>query len=167
MVSKCILIPNPNCYFNFWHQFSNSNSFAIFLLSHANRNEYTALGIKYKPLSLAHGFPDFLGPKYITDALINAASNPDYLLNQYTRGFVRIYLFWSLHHAITNWWIHFFLNQKYKFFKGHPRLVHALSALYSKLINRKIDPFNEILVTSGITVNNNTSNKFDHFQLNI
>lgn len=34
-------------------------------------------------------------------------------------------------------------------FKGHPRLVHALSALYSKLINRKIDPMNEILVTSG------------------
>lgn len=33
--------------------------------------------------------------------------------------------------------------------KGHPRLVHALSALYSKLVDRKIDPFNEILVTSG------------------
>lgn len=36
-----------------------------------------------------------------------------------------------------------------KFFKGHPRLVQALSALYSKLIGRKIDPFNEVLVTSG------------------
>lgn len=27
--------------------------------------------------------------------------------------------------------------------------MHALSALYSKLVDRKIDPLNEILVTSG------------------
>lgn len=33
--------------------------------------------------------------------------------------------------------------------KGHPRLVQALSSLYSKLIDRKINPFTEILVTAG------------------
>lgn len=33
--------------------------------------------------------------------------------------------------------------------KGHPRLVHALSTLYSKLVNRKVDAFTEILVTCG------------------
>lgn len=34
-------------------------------------------------------------------------------------------------------------------FQGHVRLVQALSTLYSKLAERKIDPFTEILVTSG------------------
>lgn len=34
-------------------------------------------------------------------------------------------------------------------FQGHVRLVQALSTLYSKLVERKIDPFTEILVTSG------------------
>lgn len=33
--------------------------------------------------------------------------------------------------------------------QGHPRLVTALSNLYSQLIGRKIDPQTEILVTSG------------------
>lgn len=33
--------------------------------------------------------------------------------------------------------------------KGHPRLVQALSTLYSHLVDRKIDPFSEVLVTSG------------------
>lgn len=79
-------------YFNFWHQFL-MNFIWNFLIIFLYPCEYTALGIKYKPLSLAHGFPDFLGPKYITDALINAASNPDYLLNQYTRGFVSLFYY--------------------------------------------------------------------------
>lgn len=34
-------------------------------------------------------------------------------------------------------------------FQGHPRLVEAISTLYSKLVDRKIDPYTEILVTSG------------------
>lgn len=33
--------------------------------------------------------------------------------------------------------------------QGHLRLVQALSALYSKVNNRKIDPLTEILVTCG------------------
>lgn len=34
-------------------------------------------------------------------------------------------------------------------FQGHPRLVNALSKLYSKLLNRNLDPNNEIIVTAG------------------
>lgn len=33
--------------------------------------------------------------------------------------------------------------------QGHMRLVEALATLYSKLINRKIDPSNEVLITTG------------------
>lgn len=35
------------------------------------------------------------------------------------------------------------------FLKGHPRLVNALSKLYSKLIGREINPQTEILVGAG------------------
>jgi len=35
------------------------------------------------------------------------------------------------------------------FFQGHPRLVNALSKLYSKLIGREINPQTEILVGAG------------------
>lgn len=34
-------------------------------------------------------------------------------------------------------------------FQGHPRLVNALSTLYSKLIGRRIDALTEILITIG------------------
>ncbi len=33
--------------------------------------------------------------------------------------------------------------------QGHPRLVKAISELYSKLINRPINPLTEVLVTCG------------------
>lgn len=33
--------------------------------------------------------------------------------------------------------------------QGHPRLVNAIAALYSKLIGREINPFKEVLITSG------------------
>lgn len=35
------------------------------------------------------------------------------------------------------------------FFKGHPRLIQALSKLYSQHIDRPINPTSEILVTGG------------------
>lgn len=34
-------------------------------------------------------------------------------------------------------------------FQGHPRLVTALSSLYSQLVNRTINPLTEVLVTTG------------------
>jgi len=35
------------------------------------------------------------------------------------------------------------------YFQGHPRLVNALSVLYSRLIQRDIHPMDEILITVG------------------
>lgn len=82
-------------------------------------NEYSALAAKYNPLNLGQGFPDFPPPSYVIKALVDATTNPNVLLNQYTRGF------------------------------GHPRLVQALAKLYSKVTNRDINPLSEILVTCG------------------
>ncbi|XP_055592915.1 kynurenine aminotransferase [Uranotaenia lowii] len=81
--------------------------------------EYIQLALQYKPLNLGQGFPDYHAPKYATDALAAAANSSDPLANQYTRGF------------------------------GHPRLVQALSTLYSQLVDRIINPMTEILVTVG------------------
>lgn len=81
--------------------------------------EYIQLAAKYKPLNLGQGFPDYHAPKYATDALAAAANSSDPLANQYTRGF------------------------------GHPRLVQALSNLYSQFVNRTINPQSEVLVTVG------------------
>lgn len=83
-----------------------------------SRVEYIALALKYKPLNLGQGFPDYAPPNYVTKALTDVASG-NHLLNQYTRGF------------------------------GHPRLVQALSKLYSQLVGREIDAMKEILVTVG------------------
>lgn len=81
--------------------------------------EFIQLALDYKPVNLGQGFPDFAAPEHVTKALSDAASSPNVLLNQYTRGF------------------------------GHPRLVNALSQLYSKLVGRSINPQKEILVTCG------------------
>uniref|UniRef100_A0A182JIJ1 Aminotransferase class I/classII large domain-containing protein n=1 Tax=Anopheles atroparvus TaxID=41427 RepID=A0A182JIJ1_ANOAO len=81
--------------------------------------EYIQLALQYKPLNLGQGFPDYHAPKYALDALAAAANSPDPLANQYTRGF------------------------------GHPRLVQALSRMYSGLVGRTINPLSEILVTVG------------------
>jgi kynurenine--oxoglutarate transaminase/cysteine-S-conjugate beta-lyase/glutamine--phenylpyruvate transaminase len=75
--------------------------------------EYVNLALKYKPLNLGQGFPDYPPPSYVTQALSDVA-NGDHLFNQYTRGF------------------------------GHPRLVNALSKVYSQYTNRNIDPINEV-----------------------
>ncbi|KAF7286255.1 hypothetical protein GWI33_006550 [Rhynchophorus ferrugineus] len=47
--------------------------------------EYIQLALDYKPLNLGQGFPDYPPPKYVTDALINVAS--DTTQHQYTRDF--------------------------------------------------------------------------------
>lgn len=81
--------------------------------------EYIALAAEYKPLNLGQGFTDYAVPAFIRDALAAAASSPNVLMNQYTRGF------------------------------GHPRLVQALAALYGKVVGRTIDAMSEVLVTVG------------------
>lgn len=82
-------------------------------------NEYIKLAQEYKPLNLGQGFPDYHAPEYVTKALASAASDTNPLMQQYTRGF------------------------------GHPRLVQAISKLYSKFVNREINPNTEVLVTVG------------------
>ncbi|CAG2066288.1 unnamed protein product, partial [Timema podura] len=83
------------------------------------RVEYIQLALEHSPLNLGQGFPDFAAPEYVTKGLAEVTTGDNVLLNQYTRGF------------------------------GHPRLVNALSRLYSKLIGRQIDPLSEVIVTSG------------------
>jgi len=77
------------------------------------------LAMKYKPLNLGQGFPDFAPPKHVTDALADVAKGDNILLQQYTRGY------------------------------GHPRLVNALSKLYGQMIGRTINPFTEVLISGG------------------
>lgn len=81
--------------------------------------EFIQLALQYKPVNLGQGFPDFAAPEAVVKALSDATTSTNVLLNQYTRGF------------------------------GHPRLVHALSKLYSQLIGRNLDPMKNILVTVG------------------
>ncbi|CAL1270235.1 unnamed protein product [Larinioides sclopetarius] len=81
--------------------------------------EFIQLALDYKPVNLGQGFPDFAAPAHVTKALSDAVLSPNVLLNQYTRGF------------------------------GHPRLVNALSKLYTQLIGREVNPQKEILVTVG------------------
>lgn len=71
---------------------------------------------------------------------MRAANSPNSMLHQYTRGFVS---------ESANMLPSPTYKCRIRFVQGHTRLVQALSVLYSKLIDRKIDPFNEILVTSG------------------
>lgn len=84
-------------------------------------NEFIKLAIEEKPLNLGQGLPDYpeAAPDHLKQNLVKAVTGPNYMLNQYTRGY------------------------------GHPRLVNAISDLYSKLIGRQINPQTEVLVTIG------------------
>ncbi|KAF2346250.1 Aminotransferase class I/classII, partial [Trinorchestia longiramus] len=82
--------------------------------------EFIQLALEVKPLNLGQGFPDFAAPENVRNALSRVCNDEqNVLLNQYTRGF------------------------------GHPRLVTALSKLYSQELERPIDAMNEVLVTAG------------------
>lgn len=84
-------------------------------------NEFIQLALEEKPLNLGQGLPDYIeaAPDHVKQNLVKAVVGPNFMLNQYTRGF------------------------------GHPRLVNAISGLYSKLIGQDIDPKTEVLVTIG------------------
>lgn len=61
----------------------------FFLLSISNkRSEYTKLNVQYKPVNLGQGFSDAPPPPFVREALIATVTNPNYALNQYTRGAV-------------------------------------------------------------------------------
>ncbi|KAG1714363.1 Kynurenine--oxoglutarate transaminase 3 [Nymphon striatum] len=81
--------------------------------------EFVQLAAENKPLNLGQGFPDFAAPPEVQQALNEANNSSNTNMHQYTRSF------------------------------GHPRLVTQLKKLYSKLINRDIDPMKEILVSVG------------------
>ena len=87
------------------------------------RVEFIQLALEHKPLNLGQGLPDDLVPDYVVDALREVVMDQSMgvALHQYTRGF------------------------------GHPRLVSAIAALYTKLlgIDHSINPTTEVLVTDG------------------
>jgi len=84
--------------------------------------EFIQLALDYQPLNLGQGLPDDLIPQYVLDTMKDVVTDPSIVANhQYTRGF------------------------------GHPRLIQAISKLYTKLLNigHNIDPLKEVLVTDG------------------
>lgn len=85
-------------------------------------NEFSQLALDEKPkVNLGQGLPDYKEavPDHIRENIVKAVTGPNFMLNQYTRG------------------------------TGHPRLVSAISAFYSKLVNQNINPKKEVLVTIG------------------
>uniref|UniRef100_A0A7E4VCK3 Aminotran_1_2 domain-containing protein n=1 Tax=Panagrellus redivivus TaxID=6233 RepID=A0A7E4VCK3_PANRE len=82
--------------------------------------EFTALAVECQAVNLGQGFPDNPAPTFATNHLKEIASHPEATaFHQYTRGF------------------------------GHPRLVNALGRLYSRFLGLKVDPINDVLVTTG------------------
>jgi len=83
--------------------------------------EFIQLALEHQPLNLGQGLPDDLVPSYVLEGLKDVVADPSVLMHQYTRGF------------------------------GHPRLVAAISALYTRLLEREqeINPAKEVIVTLG------------------
>ena len=107
-----------------WRRMSGENWEGGFEMEqNVSRVEFIQLALEHKPLNLGQGLPDDLVPDYVVDALREVVMDQSMgvALHQYTRGF------------------------------GHPRLVSAIAALYSKLlgINHSINPTTEVLVTDG------------------
>lgn len=51
-------------------------------------NDYAQLYNEYKPISLGHGYADYVVTKYFNDVLAEVAANADNSMTQYTRAFV-------------------------------------------------------------------------------
>lgn len=94
--------------------------------------------MQYKPLNLGQGFPDDAAPEYVTKALADIANDENPLLHQYTRGFVCDFKVKEKTQVIIP-----------HLFQGHLRLVQAIAKLYTKLLQRELNPLNEIIITSG------------------
>ncbi|XP_070177162.1 kynurenine--oxoglutarate transaminase 3-like isoform X2 [Littorina saxatilis] len=81
--------------------------------------EFTKLASEPGVLNLGQGFPDFQAPEHVVKSLQKAIGSGNKFVHQYTRPF------------------------------GHPRLIKALSEVYSPLLKRPVDPMTEVLVSVG------------------
>jgi hypothetical protein len=66
------------------------------------RIEFSALAVAHKAVNVGQGFIDYEPPHYLIDFYKEALDDPNVLLHQYTRGFVRFF--------------HLFLNSLNQFF---------------------------------------------------
>ncbi|CAB0044468.1 unnamed protein product [Trichogramma brassicae] len=85
------------------------------------RSRTMSFAKRYKPVDIGIGAPNFAPPDFMREAFINVSLSPDYSVHQYTRS------------------------------EGHPRLVKILSKIYSPLVNRELDPFDNFVVSIGAT----------------
>ncbi|XP_011499817.1 PREDICTED: kynurenine--oxoglutarate transaminase 3-like [Ceratosolen solmsi marchali] len=85
------------------------------------RIEYGQFETKYNLINLAHGSPDFLPPIFMRNALLNLTISNDTSINQYSNNY------------------------------GHLLLRKSIAHLYSELINRNLNPENNVIVTTGAT----------------
>lgn len=83
--------------------------------------EFSQLSQVSSSINLGQGFPSWLPPKFVQEAVRNAISSPDPLVHQYCRS------------------------------AGHPVLVDAIAKVYSPALKKTIQPLNEVVVSSGAT----------------
>jgi aspartate/methionine/tyrosine aminotransferase len=56
------------------------------------RVEFGKLAAENNATNLGQGFPDFMPPQYVVEALQDAVSGKNVLLNQYTRSYVSTFM---------------------------------------------------------------------------
>ena len=49
--------------------------------------DFVKIALEYQPLNLGQGLPDDLVPNYVVESLGEVVKDPNYALQQYTRGF--------------------------------------------------------------------------------